>query len=530
MTGYGVLLDVSNGVLVFAFGSGAVWSTSHGPDAPPSTEVSEDTVENDLSTSDIVAVDQSTSVVDEQLVGHSAKVQEGAFNTSKPVLTTLMGESLNVDTTAVAQGQDAKMDSGRDSGQQDVGGAEVGLELLARGGFKANGGLGFGAKEVAIRGDGALYSAQVNSDAMLLVEFLENNSSIAPVLVKGGFEPVLKAIEGATPVRGLESDRASVAYVSLDGVLTHAQFTGNTFDAPAQGMQAQHDLDIGGLFHGGVLQSSASGKLCQLFYELAFHLFLPGSPGGQISVSPGGQFFMSSDIKAKNEPDFRFYALYDKVYRKDILMFSYVKVRANAGSPGVDGLTFEMIEAQGLPKWLEGLQQELQTQSYKPDPVKRVNIPKPGGGSRPLGIPTVRDRVAQMAAKLLLEPIFEADFTDDAYGYRPKRSAQDAIHKVAYAVRGGHVDVVDADLSKYFDTIPHHELMQSVARRVSDGKMLNLVKKWLKTPIQEEDDQGRPRMGGGKAETKGVPQGGVISPLLANIYMQRMLRAWHMQG
>jgi len=235
-------------------------------------------------------------------------------------------------------------------------------------------------------------------------------------------------------------------------------------------------------------------------------------------------------VKAKQEPEFRFYQLYDKVYRDDILAHAYGLARANRGAPGVDATTFEDIEAQGLEKWLEGLKRELHDKTYKPSPVRRVMIPKPGGGERPLGIPTIRDRVVQTAAKLVLEPIFEADFEDCAYGYRPRRSAQDAVEEVHRLLCKGYTDVVDADLSKFFDTIPHHELMQSVARRIVDRQMLKLIKAWLKVPVEERDERGNRRMRGGKKSKLGTPQGGVISPLLANIYMHRFLQAWRERG
>jgi len=235
-------------------------------------------------------------------------------------------------------------------------------------------------------------------------------------------------------------------------------------------------------------------------------------------------------VKAKEEPEFRFYLLYDKVHREDILAYAYRLSRAERGAPGVDGVSFEDIEAQGLEEWLSGLKEELHAKTYRPAPVRRVMIPKPGGGERPLGIPTIRDRVVQTAAKLVLEPIFEADFEDSAYGYRPKRSAQVAVQEVHRTLCKGYTDVVDADLSKYFDTIPHSELMQSVARRVVDRWMLRLIKAWLKVPAEERDERGNRRMTGGKKSKMGTPQGGVISPLLANIYMHRYLRFWRQQG
>jgi RNA-directed DNA polymerase len=233
--------------------------------------------------------------------------------------------------------------------------------------------------------------------------------------------------------------------------------------------------------------------------------------------------------KAKAEPAFRFYLLYDKIYREDILRHAYALACANAGAPGVDGITFAAIEAAGLEKWLAGLREELVSKTYRPDPVRRVMIPKPnGGGERPLGIPTIRDRVIQTAAKIVLEPIFEADFEDSAYGYRPARGAVDAVKEVHRLICRGYTDVVDADLSRYFDSIPHAELMKSVARRVVDRHVLRLIKMWLRAPIEERDDDGKRRIGGGKGNTRGTPQGGVASPLLANIYMNRFLKHWRL--
>lgn len=231
-------------------------------------------------------------------------------------------------------------------------------------------------------------------------------------------------------------------------------------------------------------------------------------------------------IKANEEPEFRFYTLYDKVYREDILKHAYRCARHNGGSPGVDRVSFEDIESQGVDEWLKGLEEQLRQKTYRPDPVRRVRIPKPDGGERPLGIPTIKDRVAQMAAKMVLEPIFEADFEDCAHGYRPERSAQDAVEEVHEAITEGYTEVVDADLSSYFDTIPHARLMKAVARRVSDKHMLRLVKMWLKAPVEDEDDDGNRRREGGRKTTEGTPQGGVISPLLANLYMNRFLKFW----
>ncbi|MBW2580904.1 MAG: group II intron reverse transcriptase/maturase [Deltaproteobacteria bacterium] len=235
-------------------------------------------------------------------------------------------------------------------------------------------------------------------------------------------------------------------------------------------------------------------------------------------------------LKAKSEPDFRFYILYDKIYRKDILKHAYRMAKANGGSAGVDGVTFEMVESGGVEEWLAGIREQLHSKAYKPQPVRRVMIPKPGGGKRPLGIPTIRDRVVQTATKLVIEPIFEADLEPNAYGYRPKRSALDAIIKIHKLLLEGYTDVVDADLSKYFDTIPHTELMQCVARRIVDRNVLRLIKLWLKSPIVYEDGKGGgKKIKGGRKNNSGTPQGGVISPLLANVYMNRFLKYWRMK-
>jgi RNA-directed DNA polymerase len=234
-------------------------------------------------------------------------------------------------------------------------------------------------------------------------------------------------------------------------------------------------------------------------------------------------------LKAKQEPTYRFYALYDKVYRWDILVHAYRLAKANGGASGVDGVRFEDIESYGERRFLVELRQALQERRYRPDAVLRVMIPKPDGGERPLGIPTIKDRVVQTAAKLVLEPIFEADFTENAYGYRPRRSAQQAVRAVHQGLKAGLVQVVDADLSKYFDTIPHAALMRSVSRRITDGSILHLVKMWLEGLVEERQDKGssitRRRTG-----NRGTPQGGVLSPLLANIYMRRFLKAWEQCG
>ena len=232
--------------------------------------------------------------------------------------------------------------------------------------------------------------------------------------------------------------------------------------------------------------------------------------------------------KAKQEPAYRFYALYDKISREDILGHAWRLVRSNGGSPGVDGISFEAIEsAEGVESYLRDLARDLKEKTYRAQPVRRVMIPKGDGNLRPLGIPTIRDRVAQMAMKLVIEPIFEADFCEHSYGFRPKRSAHDAIDDIANTLWAGYTRVIDADLSKYFDSIPHAKLLAVVAERIVDGGILALIKQWLKAPVIGEDENGTRRtVGGGKGNRKGTPQGGVVSPLLANAYLHILDRIW----
>jgi len=234
--------------------------------------------------------------------------------------------------------------------------------------------------------------------------------------------------------------------------------------------------------------------------------------------------------KAKQEPAYRFYLLHDKVSRADILAHAYALAKENGGAPGVDGVTFTDIEAAGLEGWLAAVGEALRTGTYRAQPVRRVLIPKPGGGERPLGIPAIRDRVVQTAALLILQPIFEADLEPTAYGYRPGRTALEAVQVVHRALCAGHTEVIDGDVSQYFDTIPHADLMKSLARRISDRRMLRLLKRWLKAPVAERAVGGGWRFRGGKRATCGTPQGGVVSPLLANIYMNRYLKVFRLRG
>ena len=237
--------------------------------------------------------------------------------------------------------------------------------------------------------------------------------------------------------------------------------------------------------------------------------------------------------KAKESPNCRFHALYDKMYREDILEHAYRVCRSNGGAPGVDGQTFKDIHSYGRKRWLSELAEELRAKIYRPEAVRRVQIPKPGqpGRTRPLGIPTLKDRVVMTAAVLVLGPVFEADLQPEQYAYRPGRNALDAVRQVHTHLKSRHWDVIDGDLSGYFDTIPHAELMKSVARRVSDRHVLRLIKMWMCAPVEELDENGnRQRTTRNKDTGRGCPQGAPISPLLSNLYMRRFILGWKVLG
>ncbi len=235
--------------------------------------------------------------------------------------------------------------------------------------------------------------------------------------------------------------------------------------------------------------------------------------------------------KAKAEAGYRFYALYDKISREDILAHAYAQCRSNKGAPGVDGQEFADIEAYGLQRWLGELALALRQQTYRPDPIRRVFIPKANGKFRPLGISTLRDRVCMTAAMLVLEPIFEADLPPEQYAYRPGRNAQQAVVEVGALLDHGHPEVVDADLADYFGSIPHAELLKSVTRRIVDRRVLHLIKMWLDCPVEETDNRGRKtRTTEARDNRRGIPQGSPISPLLANLYMRRFVLGWKKLG
>jgi len=240
---------------------------------------------------------------------------------------------------------------------------------------------------------------------------------------------------------------------------------------------------------------------------------------------------MALHAKAKAEAGYRFYALYDKISREDILAHAWSQCCSNKGAPGVDGQDFAAVEAYGVQRWLGELALALRNEDYRPNPIRRVFIPKANGKLRPLGISTLRDRVCMTAAMLVLEPIFEADLPDEQYAYRPGRNAQQAVIEVEETLFRGHPEVVDADLADYFGSIPHAELMLSLARRIVDRRVLHLIKMWLECTVEETDDRGRKtRTTEAKDQRRGIPQGSPISPLLANLYMRRFVLGWKKLG
>lgn len=254
---------------------------------------------------------------------------------------------------------------------------------------------------------------------------------------------------------------------------------------------------------------------------------------GNLSIPLNVQKLQTAlQTKAKENPGFRFYSLYDKVFREDVLQFAYLCCKSNGGAAGVDGQEFADIESYGREQWLGELVQELREKKYQPQAVRRVFIPKRGGtGRRPLGIPSIRDRTVQMATVLVLGPIIEADLPPEQYAYRPERNALSAVRQVYHLLKTGHTKVIDADLAAYFDSIPHFELLRSVARRVVDRQMLHLIQMWLTAPVEETDRRGnQQRTTRNRDEKRGIPQGSPLSPLLSNVYMRRFVLGWQKLG